>query len=88
MGIEQPLAMVLGPCRVNIHGRDAQGDEVRLHRAGLVRVQDLQEWEGGSELGQALLGPLAVAVRRQRQTKLWIVSGIFCRRCSRRQAPP
>ena len=51
--------MILGPFRIKVNGGDARGDKVRLHRAGLVRVPELQEWECGRKLCRLLLGSLA-----------------------------
>ena len=69
------VAMSCGPFGIEIDRGDARGDEVGLHGAGLVGVQELQERECGSKLGQSLLGLLAVAVGCQRQMKLGVVGG-------------
>jgi hypothetical protein len=67
--------MIHGPFGVQIDGSNARGDEVRLHGAGLVRVQELQEGKCRSKLSQSLLSTLAVTVGRKGQSKLGVVGG-------------
>jgi len=63
------IAVICRPFGIEVDGCDARCHEIGLYGAGLVRIQNLQEGEGGGKFNQALLGVFTVAVGGQRQAK-------------------